>query len=103
MADELTLGEVVRRLDDVVKGLSEVVARLERRDVYIEENFVRQKVWDAEQRVQQAIMANLNQDLGAVQRDRENDNNHRRQVWLVVAAACATSIGSAFLALLGLR
>lgn len=82
MSDEPTLGEVVRRLDDVTRQLVGIVDRLERRDTYIEENFVRTIVYVEARKADQAMVANLAQDIGGLQKERDTDQNFRRQVLL---------------------
>lgn len=89
---EPTLGEVVRRLDEVSRHLDSIVARLERRDTYIEENFVRQRVWIEARKGDQAIVANLAQDIGAIQQDRKTDQGWRRQMWLAIGTLAVTSL-----------
>lgn len=101
--DQPTLGEVVRRLDEVAKQLAGIVDRLEQRDRYIEEHFVRNAVWLEARKADQMMVANLHQDIGALNKDRENDSNFRRQIILAVIGAFAAGVVAIFLALSGLR
>lgn len=103
MSDEPTLGEVVRRLDQVATQLTGIVDRLERRDTYIEENFLRESVWTEARKADQAMVANLYQDIGALQKDRETDAGWRRQVLLTIAVLAISSLVSIALAVANLR
>lgn len=49
MADEMTFGEVVRRLDEVSRRLDEVSTRLELRQQQMEAAYVRKDVYAADQ------------------------------------------------------
>lgn len=97
-ASEPTLGEVVRRLDEVSRQLVNIVERLERRDTYIEENFVRQRVWIEARKGDQGVVANLAQDIGALQQDRRTDAGWRRQQTLTLIVLGITTLVSIALA-----
>ena len=101
--DQPTLGEVVRRLDDTVKQVTGLVDRLEKRDRYVEEHFVRNAVWLEARKADQMMVANLHQDIGALNKGRENDTNFRRQIILAVIGAFAAGVVAIFIALAGLR
>lgn len=103
MTDDPTLGEVARRLDHVVTQLTALVDRLEARDRYVEEHFVRTQVWLEARKADQAAVANLHQDIGGLQKDRDNDANFRRQIFLIALGALASGIVAVFIALVGLR
>lgn len=103
MTDEPTLGEVVRRLDQVTSQLAGIAERLERRETYIEENFVRRSVWHEARKADQAMAANLAQDIGALQETDKTDAAWRRQVMLTLAAVAIASIVSIALAVVNLR
>lgn len=86
-ADEPTNGEVWRKLEDLTQELAKVVIRLERRDTYVEENFVRRQVWVEARRADQGATANLQQDIGGFQKQAEVDRAWRRQLNLAVGVA----------------
>jgi multidrug resistance efflux pump len=87
-----TPGEVWRKIEDVARQLTAIVDRLERRDTYIEENFVRQKVWLEARKADQAATANLQQDIGAIQKQQDADRSWRRQAGLAIALALVSSL-----------
>jgi len=103
MSDEPTLGEAVRRLDDVARRLDTITQRLDRRDTYIEENFVRASVWLEARKADQAMVSNLAQDIGAVQQDRRSDAGFRRQVLLALSVLAVTTLVSIALAVANVR
>ena len=103
MSDDPTLGEAVRRLDEVARRLDTITQRLDRRDTYIEENFVRASVWLEARKADQAMAANLAQDIGALQETDKTDAAWRRQVMLTLAAVAIASIVSIALAVVNLR
>jgi hypothetical protein len=103
--DEPTMGEILRRLDQTAAQLANIVERLERRDTYIEENFVRQRVWVEARKGDQAMVANLNQDIAVekserladvktLRDERKSDANWRRQQNLSVAILAITTLVS---------
>lgn len=87
-----TPGEIWRRIEEVSRQLSDIVGRLERRDTYIEENFVRQRVWIEARKADQGAVANLQQDIGAITKQQETDRAWRRQAGLAIALALASSL-----------
>lgn len=103
MTDEPTLGEVVRHLNRLAEQLDGIVDRLERRDHYIEENFVRTRVWVEARKADQAMSANLAQDIGALQENVKIDAAWRRQVMLTLAGVTIASLVSIALAVVNLR
>lgn len=86
-ADDPTPGEIWRRMEQVSQQLADIASRLERRDTYIEENFVRSRVWIEARKADQAATANLQQDIGALQTQQETDRNWRRTANLTIAVA----------------
>lgn len=117
-AEDPTPGEIWRKLEDVARQLVGIVDRLERRDTYIEENFVRSQVWSEARKADQSMVANLHQDIGglrtgkasqseltnvvqdveSLQKERDADRAWRRQMTLTIAV---TAI-SALLSIIGL-
>lgn len=91
-ATDPTPGEIWRRIEEVSRQLAGIVGRLERRDTYIEENFVRQRVWIEARKADQGAVANLQQDIGAITKQQETDRAWRRQIGLAVALALVSSL-----------
>lgn len=111
-AEDPSPGELYRMMKDLFRQVQGVVDRLERRDSYIEENFVRTQVWSEARKADQGMAANLHQDIGALketkadrsavvnvaqdvedlQKERENDRNWRRQMTLTIAVTAITTL-----------
>lgn len=91
-ADDPTPGEIWRKLEDLTKQIGALVERLERRDNYVEENFVRSRVWLEARKADQGAVANVVQDVGALQKQQETDRAWRRQLGLSVALALVSSL-----------
>lgn len=87
-----TPGEVWRKIEDVARQLAGIVERLERRDNYIEENFVRQRVWIEARKADQGMVTNLHEDIGAIRRQQDADRAWRRQAGLAIALALVSSL-----------
>lgn len=79
MPEEPTLGEAIRRLDVVAAQLAGIVDRLDRRDSYIEANFVRAGTWIESRKADQAMVANLFQDIAAEATERKTSMHELRQ------------------------
>ena len=91
-ADDPTSGEIWRKLTDVVTRLDQIVERLDRRDTYIDESYVRRQVWHEARRADQAALANVVQDVGGIQARQDTDRAWRRQVLLTVACSLVASL-----------
>jgi uncharacterized protein (DUF1778 family) len=107
---EPTMGEVLRRLDEVSRQLLDLAAQMrEDRDkafttfvqqaVYNE----REKTYAAQRLADQAVVAdlhgdlktvetNLVRDVEAIRKARESDTGFRRQVWLTLGALAITTL-----------
>ena len=101
-ADEPTMGEVIRRLDAIAAQLTEVVKEIKDDRAQNAATFVRQDVYHANRKADQAVVANLNQDIGGLQADRKADAAWRRQSNLTLAVLAISSLVSIALALTGL-
>ncbi|MDI6911492.1 hypothetical protein [Nocardioides sp.] len=73
-ADDPTPGELYRMMKDLANQIQGIVGRLERRDSYIEENFVRTQVWFEARKADQGMAANLHQDIGALKESKADQS-----------------------------
>lgn len=88
--DEPTKGEIVRRLDSIADQLTDLTSRLERDRLEAAQTYVRQDVYAVEQRLQDALAAELQTDVAALRRERDEDRNWRRQVVLWLGSLTVT-------------
>ena len=85
MADEVTLGEVVRRLDSITAQLAQIIAGQAQDRQHAAETFVRKDVLDP-------TLNAIRVDVTELQRDRDNQENRNRQLWLAVAGSAVTIV-----------
>ena len=101
--NEPTLGEVLRRLDDVARQLGEISREIKEDRAIAAGTYVRQDVYMAERTAQSAIVADLHGDIQsaktelrgevqALKAQRQTDTAARRQVWLAIGGVAATSL-----------
>jgi hypothetical protein len=90
--DEPTMGEVLRRLDEVSRQLLDLAAQMREDRDKAAATFVRQDVYQAQRIADQAVVADLNGDIRAVNKARESDAGFRRQVWLTMGALAITTL-----------
>lgn len=101
--NEPTLGEVLRRLDDVVKQLGDISREIKEDRAVAAGTYVRQDVYMAERAAQSAVVADLHGDIQAAKVElradvkalkdqRQAEVNARRQVWLAIGGVAVTSL-----------
>lgn len=89
---EPTMGEVLRRLDEVSRQLLDLAGQMREDRNTAAATFVRQDVYQAQRIADQAVVADLNGDIRAVKKSHESDAGFRRQVWLTMGALAVTSL-----------
>lgn len=110
LANEPTMGEVMRRLDEVARQLAGLAEQMQRDRVaataqaledrkHAEETFLRHDVYVANRSTDQAnraadqgMVANLFQDIKGIEKDRETDVAWRRQIILAVTLLTITTL-----------
>lgn len=108
-ANEPTLGEVLRRLDEVSRQMSEMAREMKADRADAAKTYVRQDVYMAERHASQSIVADLHGDIQAAKSElggeiktlkdeRKADVQARRQLWLALGSLAVTSL----LAIIGL-
>lgn len=101
-ADEPSNWDIVRRLnalEDDQKHLEKALAEAKERG---EEKYVRRDFWNEARKFDQAVVANLADEVSAIKEDRKGDAGFRRQMWLALAIAAIGLMGSVAVALFGL-
>lgn len=99
MPDEPTLGEVLRRLDDLISKVGDLAKELKEDRASAAATFVRQDVYVAQRLADQAVVADLNGDIQAVKADRAKDSDWKRQQNLSLAVMAITVLVSIALAI----
>ena len=111
---EPTLGEVLRRLDDVSRQMTELAREMKADRAEAAATYVRQDVYVAQRQAMEAMVADLhgdvkkvNTDLGlkiqatkddlgrevkTIKDDRKTDVAFRRQAWLTMGALAVTTV-----------
>lgn len=103
MTNEPTLGEALRRLDDVSRELKELAREMKADRADAAKLYVNQGVYLAERQAMEYQIADLHGDLKKVEiatgkeitdlkRARQGDTDARRQVWLAVATLAVGSL-----------
>ena len=101
MADEPTLGEVIRRLDAITAQLTEVVREIKDEREKNAATFVRQDVYVAQRQADAAVVADLHSEIRGVKEDRKRDVDWKRQQNLALAGLAITTLVSIALAVIG--
>jgi hypothetical protein len=83
---EPTLGEVLRRLEEVSRQLLDVTHELKEDRKATAATYVRQDVYIAQRQADAAIVADLAGDMQSMRDERKTDVGFRRQVWLTLGA-----------------
>jgi hypothetical protein len=96
--NEPTMGEVLRRLDDVARQLDATAKRMHEDRLRAEQTFVRLDVYNSDRRGDERALSEVQRDVQDVQEDRKTDVNWRRQVMLALACVAITAIVTAALA-----
>lgn len=110
---EPTMGEVLRRLDEVSRQLLDLARELKQDRAEAAATYVRQDVYFAERRAGEATVAdlhgdikkvetNLGREIGGIKTDRKNDVAFRRQIWLAVGTLSVTLVVTIVLAVINL-
>ena len=99
MTDEPTLGEVIRRLDDITRQLVDLTRELKEDRSSAAATFVRQDVYMAQRHADHATTADLHGDIQTIRTDRAKDLDWRRQVLLWGAGLTITTLVSIALAI----
>lgn len=102
MADEPTIGEVIRRLDSIALQLTEVVKEIKDDRADNAKTFVRQDVYIAQRQADQAVVADLHGDIRTVKADRQKDTESQRQRNLTMAVLAISSVISIALGIAGI-
>lgn len=97
------MGEVLRRLDEVSRQLIDLAREMKDDRDKAAATFVRQDVYLAQRLADQAVVADLNGDIRAVNKAREADAGWRRQVLLTLAVLAISTLVSIALAVVNLR
>lgn len=101
--NEPTLGEVLRRLDEVSRQLIDIVREIKEDRVDAAKTYVRQDVYIAERQASNAVVADLHGDIQSVKGelgreirgikdDRKSDLGWRRQMWLAIGGLAVTTL-----------
>jgi hypothetical protein len=91
-SDPPTLGEILRRLEDAIRQISELAKQMREDRVYANQTYVRQDVYNANRTADELRVLEAQKDLDEVNRLREVDNNWRRQIMLAVAILSITTL-----------
>lgn len=82
--NEPTMGEVLRRLDEVSRQLLDLAGQMRDDRDKAAATFVRQDVYQAQRIADQAVVADLHGDIRSINKSRESDAGFRRQVWVTI-------------------
>ena len=99
---EPTLGEVMRRLDEVAKQLGRMANEMREDRQQNAATFVRQDVYIAQRHADQAVVADLHGDIRTVKDERKQDQASRRQIWLSLGIAALSTVTAIALAVVNL-
>ncbi|WP_311208714.1 MULTISPECIES: hypothetical protein [unclassified Aeromicrobium] len=105
MADEPTLGEVMRRLDELVRTIASLAGEMREDRAHASATYVRRDVYLAERLADQAAVTDVVRDLDQLQKATQErdaaDKAFRRQASLVAAGAALGLVGSIVLSVAG--
>lgn len=85
-----TLGEVMRRLDNIVSQLGTIASEMKQDRLDAAKTYVRQDLYLAQRQADQAISADLHSDIQSIKSDRAKDQQQRRQMNMWVAGLTVT-------------
>lgn len=100
VSGEPTMGEVLRRLDEVSRQLVDLAKEMKDDRNTAAATFVRQDVYVAQRLADQAVVADLHGDVRTINNERKADAGFRRQSWLAMAGIAIGSLVSIALALI---
>jgi hypothetical protein len=93
------MGEILRRLDDVVGQVASIAGRLHEDRLRAETTYVRLDVYNSDRRGDSDRRHDLQRDLDDLQRHNETDAQWRRQMLLAFAVLALTSLVTIALAI----
>lgn len=96
---EPTNGEVMRRLDEVARQLTDVANKMREDRLHAESTYVRRDVYDSDRKAEAIRGVEAQKDVDELQRHREADAQWRRQVTLALALTALTAIVTIALAI----
>lgn len=99
---EPTLGEVLRRLDEVAKQMADMASQMREDRLQTAATYVRQDVYIAQRQADQAVVADLNGEVRSVKDERKADQASRRQIWLSLGIAALSTVTAIALAIVNL-
>ena len=102
MPEEPTLGEVLRRLDDLINKVAELTQELKDDRNNAAATYVRQDVYIAQRQADAAVVADIHGDIKSIKDDRRKDNDWRRQQNLSLAGLTITVLVSIALAIINI-
>lgn len=102
MPDEPTLGEVIRRLDDVSRQLVELTREIKDDRSANAATFVRQDVYVAQRQADGAVVADLHGEIRTLKESRQKDSDWRRQQNLSLAVVAIGAVVSIALAIVNI-
>jgi hypothetical protein len=102
MPDDPTLGEILRRLDDLSRQLIDLTREIKEDRTTSAATYVRQDVYLAQRHADAAVLADIHGDIAAVREERKKDNDWRRQLNLALASLTITVLVSISLAIVNI-
>lgn len=99
---EPTLGEVLRRLDDLSRQMLDLVREIKEDRSENAKTFVRQDVYIAQRLADQAVTADLAGDLQSLKDDRKKDLDGQRQRNLTLGLFAITTLVSIALSIVNI-
>jgi hypothetical protein len=102
MTEEPTLGEILRRLDDVSRQLIDLTREIKDDRAATAATYVRQDVYLAQRLADQSVVADLHGDIRTVKDERKKDNDWKRQQNLTLAGLTVTVLVSIALAIVNI-
>lgn len=89
---EPTMGELMRRVEDLVRQITDVSNKMREDRIHAEATFVRRDVYDANRAAEALRDLDAQKDLDELTRHREADAQWRRQIMLAVAVLAITTL-----------
>lgn len=86
------MGEVLRRVDDLVRQITDVASKMREDRAHAEQTFVRRDVYESDRRATAIHEVEAQKDVDELQRHREADLNWRRQASLAYALLAITTL-----------
>lgn len=86
---EPTLGEVVRRLEDIAKQMAGLLAEIKGERAHVERTYLPRETYNAEKELLKASVATVAGDVADINEARKDDARWRRTASLTLAVAAA--------------